>query len=216
MIPGDDFRGAAISDLGASPGTALPFNTPLVPVGVPTLAAGSPFHPPPERRLLAALTLAGVGAVGAGLFRLDTGGLHGLTALLASPFFNVQAPGTATRLRSAMRALSVLAGGVGLVFVVLMTLGGAGNAAAFGPIGHGGTERTIASPAVLRPVAPGGYLPRRAMGRTSPLSTPREPSMRPFGRTRSAAARAPHVYPPLRAFTKRNARLTTISTRSPT
>jgi hypothetical protein len=102
------------------------------------------------------------------LFRLDTGGLHGLFALLASLLFNVQAPGTATRPRGAMRALSALAGGVGLVFVVLMTLGGAGNAAAFGPIGHGGTERTIASPAVLRPVAPGGYLPPKSDGTDVP------------------------------------------------
>jgi hypothetical protein len=56
----------------------------------------------------------------AGAFPLDTGGIHGLFALLVFLFFNVQALGTATRLAGAMRALSVVAGGVGLVFVVLM------------------------------------------------------------------------------------------------
>ena len=57
-----------------------------------------------------------------------------------------------------MRALSVLAGIVGLVFVGLMIAGDAGNAAAFGPIGHGGTERMIVYPAMLWMLAFGGYL----------------------------------------------------------
>jgi hypothetical membrane protein len=107
---------------------------------------------------------AGIGAVGAELFPLDMGGLHGLFALLAFPFFNVQALGTATRLRGAVQALSVLAGGMGLVFVVLMALGDAGNAAAFGPIGHGGTERMIVSPVMLWLVAFGGYLLAKSEG----------------------------------------------------
>jgi hypothetical membrane protein len=108
--------------------------------------------------LLATFALAGVGAIGAGLFPLDTGGLHGLAALLAFVFFNVQAIGSATRLDGVLRALAVLAGGLGLVFVVLMALGDGGNTAAFGPIGHGGTERMIVYPVMLWLVAFGGYL----------------------------------------------------------
>jgi len=159
MVPGYDFRAAAISDLGTFPETALLFNTSLVLVGVLNLAGGYLFYRTHAKRwLLAVFALAGVGAVGAGLFPLDAGGLHGLFALLAFLFFNVQAVGTATRLDGAMRVLSVLAGGVGLVFVVLMALGDAGNAAAFGPIGHGGTERMIVSPVMLWLVAFGGYL----------------------------------------------------------
>jgi uncharacterized RDD family membrane protein YckC len=57
-----------------------------------------------------------------------------------------------------MRALAVIAGAVGLVFVVLMAIGDAGNTAAFGPIGHGGTERMIVYPVMLWLVAFGGYL----------------------------------------------------------
>jgi hypothetical membrane protein len=159
MVPGYDFRDAAISDLGVFPETALLFNTSLVLVGVLNLAGGYLFYRTHGKRWLVAIfALAGVGAVGAGFFPLDTGGLHGLFALLAFLFFNVQALGTATRLRGAMRALSVLAGAVGLVFVVLMALGDAGNAAAFGPIGHGGTERMIVYPMMLWLVALGGYL----------------------------------------------------------
>lgn len=54
-----------------------------------------------------------------------------------------------------MRWISFLAGLVGFVFVVLMVIGDAGNPAAFGAIGHGGTERMIVYPVML---AFGGYL----------------------------------------------------------
>lgn len=159
MVPGYDFRAAAISDLGVAPETALLFNASLVAVGLLDFAGGVLFYRTHGKRwLLAVFAVAGVGAVGAGLFPLDAGDLHGLFALVAFLFFNVQAIATATRLSGAMRVLSVLAGAVGLGFVVLMALGDAGNAAAFGPIGHGGTERMIVYPVMLWLVAFGGYL----------------------------------------------------------
>jgi hypothetical membrane protein len=159
MVPGYDFGAAAISDLGVFPETALLFNVSLVAVGVLNLVGGYFFYRTHGKRwLLAIFALAGVGAVGAGLFPLDTGGLHGLAALLAFVFFNVQAIGSATRLDGVMRVLAVLAGALGLVFVVLMALGDGGNVAAFGPIGHGGTERMIVYPVMLWMVAFGGSL----------------------------------------------------------
>lgn len=159
MAPGYDFGAAAISDLGVLPETALLFNGSLILVGLLNLLGGYAFYRSHGRRwLLGTFAVAGVGAVGAGLFPLDTGGLHGLFALLAFVFFNVQALATATRLSGVMRVLSVLAGTIGIVFVVLMALGDAGNAAAFGPIGHGGTERMIIYPVMLWLIAFGGYL----------------------------------------------------------
>jgi hypothetical membrane protein len=159
MVPGYDFRGGAISDLGVFAETALLFNASLVLVGLLNLVGGYFFYRTHGKRwLLGVFAVAGVGAIGAGLFPLDTGGLHGLFALLAFLFFNVQALGSATRLTGIVRGLSVLAGVVGIVFVVLMALGDAGNAAAFGPIGHGGTERMIVYPVMLWLVAFGGYL----------------------------------------------------------
>ena len=159
MVPGYDFRAAAISDLGIFPETALLFNVSLILVGVFNLLGGYFFYRSHGKRwLLALFALAGVGAIGAGLFPLDTGGLHGLAALLAFVFFNLQAIGSATRLGGVMRALAVLAGGLGLVSVVLMALGDGGNTAAFGPIGHGGTERMIVYPVMLWLIAFGGYL----------------------------------------------------------
>ncbi|MFC5970530.1 DUF998 domain-containing protein [Halomarina salina] len=159
MVPGYDFGGGAISDLGVATETALLFNASLVLVGAFNLLGGYFLYRSHGKRwLLAVYALAGVGAVGAGAFPLDTGGLHGLFALLAFLFFNVQAVGTATQVTGLMRALSAVAGGVGLVFVVLMAIGDAGTVAAFGPIGHGGTERMIVYPVMLWLVAFGGYL----------------------------------------------------------
>jgi len=159
MVPGYDFRGGAISDLGVFPETALLFNASLVLVGVLNLVGGYAFYRLHGRRwLLAIFAIAGLGAVGTGLFPLDTGGLHGLFALVAFLFFNLEALGSATRLSGAMRVLSALAGLVGLAFVVLMALGDGGAAWAFGPIGHGGTERMIVYPVMLWLVALGGAL----------------------------------------------------------
>jgi len=159
MAPNYDFGASAISDLGVIAETAVLFNASLVAVGLLDVLGGVLFYRSHGKRwLLAVFALAGIGAVGAGLFPLDTGGLHSLFALFAFVFFNVQAIGSATQLSGVMKALSVLAGVVGLVFVVLMAIGDAGNAAAFGPIGHGGTERMIVYPVMLWLVAFGGYL----------------------------------------------------------
>lgn len=84
--------------------------------------------------------------------------LVGVLNLLGGYFFYLQAIGSATRFSGIMRGISVLAGAIGIVFVVLMAIGNAGNAAAFGPIGHGGTERMTIYPVMLWLVAVGGYL----------------------------------------------------------
>ena len=159
MAPGYDFGGGAISDLGVLAETALLFNGGLVLVGVLNVAAGYALYRLHGSRLLfGAFLLAGLGAVVTGVFPLDTGAPHSLGALLAFLFFNVQAIGIARRLTGPMRYLSVLAGVVGIAFVVLMIVGDAGNPAVFGPIGHGGAERMIVYPAMLWLVAIGGYL----------------------------------------------------------
>ena len=167
MAPGYDFNSAAISDLGVVAETALLFNASLVVVGVLNVLGGIFFFRTHGKRwLLAVFVLAGVGAVGAGVFPLDTGGAHSLFALLAFLCFNLQAIASATSLTGVMRVLSVLAGGVGLVFLVLMALGDAGNTAVFGSIGHNGTERMIVYPVMVWMLVLGGYL----LGR--PISHP--------------------------------------------
>lgn len=162
VAPGYDMAAAAISDLGVLPETAMLFNVTLVLVGALNIAAALLLFGPGGRGrhpvLLAVFVAAGVGAIGAGLFPLDTGAPHSLSALVAFLAFNLQALGAATVVRGPMRMISLLAGVAGLVFVVLMVLGDGGNAAAFGPIGHGGTERMIVYPAMVWMLAFGGYL----------------------------------------------------------
>ena len=159
IAPAYDIGGAAISDLGVIHETALLFNASLIAVGLLNIIGGYLFYRSHGRRwVLALFVLAGIGALGAGLFPLDRGGLHSLSALAAFICFNLEAIAVGALLSGAMRSLSILAGLLGLAFVVLMVLGDGGNGAAFGPIGHGGTERMIVYPAMLWMMALGGYL----------------------------------------------------------
>ena len=167
IAPEYDFSGGAISDLGVIHETALLFNVLLVVTGVLNAVGGYLLFTWHRRMwLLAVYLIAGAGAVGAGIFPLDAGGLHSLFALLGFVFFNVEALGTAAVVRGPMKAISLAAGATGLVFVVVMVIGDAGNPAIFGPIGHGGAERMIVYPAMLWLLALGGYL----MGRGEPAT----------------------------------------------
>jgi hypothetical membrane protein len=159
MAPGYDVAGGAISDLGVIRETALLFNTSLVVVGALNLIAGFLFYRSHGRLwILVAFVLAGLGAAGAGLVPLDTSDLHGIFALVAFLFFNVEAIACATVVDGPMKATSVLAGIVGLGFVVVMVIGDSGATAIFGPIGHGGAERMIVYPPMFWMMAFGGYL----------------------------------------------------------
>ena len=159
IAPDYDFTGGAISDLGVIDETALLFNGLLVVIGILNIAGGNLSYRAHRRRWLLGLYLiAGIGTVGAGLFPLDTGGLHSTFALVAFLAYNLEGLGTATVVAGPMRALGLVAGGVGLAYTVLMVIGDAGNTAAFGPYGHGGSERMIAYPVMLWLIALGGYL----------------------------------------------------------
>jgi hypothetical membrane protein len=159
IAPRYDYHSAAISDLGVTDETAVIFNALLIVVGVLNIAGGVLFYEAHRRRLLMAVYLVGgVGAVGAGLLPLDSGAPHALFALLGFLFFNIEAIATARIVAGPMRTVSVVAGVVGLLFVVIMVIGDGGNPAVFGPIGHGGSERMIVYPAMLWLLTFGGYL----------------------------------------------------------
>ena len=159
MAPGYDVQHGAISDLGVALETRLLFNGALLVVGLLNVVGGWECYRWHRRRgVLAVFIIAGVGAAGAGLFPLDSGGLHGLFALAAFVAFNLEALAMALVVPGPMRWLSVLAGGLGLAFVVLMVIGDAGNPAVFGPIGHGGAERMIVCPVMLWMLAFSGWL----------------------------------------------------------
>lgn len=159
IAPGYDYHAAAISDLGVTEQTAGLFNGLLLVVGILNLLGGYLFFRSHARGwLFAAFAVASVGAAGAGLMPLSTGAPHSLFALGGFVFFNLEALGTALVVRAPMRWVSAIAGGIGLAYVVVMILGDGGNAAVFGPIGHGGTERMIVYPAMLWLLALGGDL----------------------------------------------------------
>jgi hypothetical membrane protein len=159
IAPAYDYGAAAISDLGVISQTALFFNVLLITVGTLNIIGGYLFYRDHgSRGLLGLYVVAGVGAIGAGLLPLSTGAPHSLFALAGFVFFNLEAIATARVLTGAMRVLSVVAGAIGLLYVVIMVIGDGGNPAIFGPIGHGGAERMIVYPAMLWLIALGGHL----------------------------------------------------------
>jgi hypothetical membrane protein len=159
MAPGYELNNGAISDLGVRPETALLFNGSLVFIGLLNIIGGMALSPWSGRAwLLPVFALAGIGAVGAGLFPLSSGELHSLFALLAFLFFNIEALACAAVVRGPLRAVAALMGLIGLAFVVVMVIGDSGNPAVFGAIGHGGAERMIVYPAMVWLLAFGGYL----------------------------------------------------------
>jgi hypothetical membrane protein len=160
MAPGYNMHDAAISDLGVIKETAALFAISMVFVGLLNITGGYLFYQT-HRKLgtLLFFILAGIGAIGAGLIPLDhPSGFHGLFALVAFLFFNIEAIATARLITGPMRIVSALAGTIGLVFVIVMFLGDADLVVLFGPIGHGGSERMIVYPPILWMMAFGGYL----------------------------------------------------------
>jgi hypothetical membrane protein len=159
MAPAYDLDGGAISDLGATAETALLFNGSLVFIGLLNLLAGLALYRSHGRAWrFGTFALAGLGAIGAGLFPLSTGELHSLFALLAFVFFNVEALACATLVVGPMRLIGLVLGTIGLGFVVVMAVGDGGSPAVFGAIGHGGAERMIVYPPMVWLMAFGGYL----------------------------------------------------------
>jgi hypothetical membrane protein len=160
MAPDYNMHEAAISDLGVINETASLFTISMVIAGLLNIIGGYLFYQSHQKfGTLVLFILAGIGVIGAGLIPLDhPSGLHGLFALVAFLFFNIEAIATARLISGPMRIVSALAGLIGLAFVVVMFLGDAGIVNLFGPIGHGGSERMIVYPPILWMMAFGGYL----------------------------------------------------------
>ena len=159
IAPDYDIRGGAISDLGVIPESAVLFNGTLLAVGILNVLGGYLlFRARGSSWIVVLFGLAGIGAAGAGVVPLDRGDAHSLFALVAFIAFNVEVIGCAGMVAGPMRWLARIAGLTGLIFVVLMVIGDSGTAAAFAPLGHGGTERMIVYPAMLWMLGFGGYL----------------------------------------------------------
>ena len=159
IAPGYSISANAISDLGVIDMTAWLFNASLFMAGLLNIVGGYFLYRSSGKGwILPIFVLAGVGAIGAAVFTLDIPGIHGLFALLAFIFFNIQAIAGAALVRGPLRAISIVAGVIGLVFLVTHAVSDFGIMSLYGPIGHGGSERMIVYPALLWLVAFGGYL----------------------------------------------------------
>lgn len=163
IAPGYSMHDNAISDLGTITETRAIFTMTMVLLGlciiVPIYIVSDIWG---DRVVLALGVVGALGVIGAGVIALDNPiGLHGLFALLAFLLLNVMAIVIGVRhFKCQMRLVSVIAGGLGLIFLVMMVLGDSGGS--FGAIGHGGTERMIAYPVLLWFVLVGGYLVSQA------------------------------------------------------
>jgi hypothetical membrane protein len=159
IAPGYSINQNAISDLGVIDATAWLFNSSLFIAGLINIIGGYfLFRSGARAWIFAIFVLAGIGAMGAAVFTLDIPGIHGLFALLAFLFFNIQAIASAALIRGPLRAISIIAGAIGLVFLVTHAISDFGIMNLYGPIGHGGSERMIVYPALLWLIAFGGYL----------------------------------------------------------
>lgn len=160
IAPGYSVRDNAISDLGIIGETATLFTLTLAAVGALSIIWGYFLYREDGRKgRLLLYAIAGAGAVGAGVISLnDPSGLHGLFALLAFLFFNLLPLAAMRDVDGPLRAIAVVTGTVGLIFLVAMFVSDAGVIDLFGPIGHGGLERMIAYPPMIWLFAYGSML----------------------------------------------------------
>jgi hypothetical membrane protein len=154
-----DFKTSAISDFGVYPSTKWIFNISLILVGVLNIIGGY-FYFRSNRKIwtLILFSIAGLGAIFAGIFPLNTGDIHSLAALIAFIFFNVEVFVCGLKNKSFTKILGLALGIIGIIFVVIMIIGDSGNPQVFSIIGHGGAERMIVYPILLFLMYFGGYL----------------------------------------------------------
>jgi len=160
IAPGYSMHDHAISDLGTIAETELLFNASLFLIGLLNAASGFVLYKVlGEKKVLIMFVLGGIGAMGAGLIPLDNPtGVHGLFALLAFIFINLEAIVAGRLAKSPLDKISIVLGILGLIFVPLMIMVDAGSQDVSGSIGHGGVERMIVYPCLIWMLVFGGYL----------------------------------------------------------
>jgi hypothetical membrane protein len=161
--------GNEISDLGGTePPEALVlqpsatiFDVTMIVGGLLLLAAAGLLQPGLGRLSVTLVVAAvGAGALGVGCFPGNTGGIHGLFAMLTFVGGGIAAIVTARVTRAPFRYLSVALGAIALATLASYVLLGDGSPMA--GLGIGGVERWVAYPIVIWVIGFGGYLSARA------------------------------------------------------
>ncbi len=150
IYPHYSVSGNYISDLGVGK-TAYIFNTSIIILGLLLIATGfliRRFSKP----LLVVLVLAGIGAMGVGLFPETTGKPHLIFSLLVFLMGSIAPYLILYKLRNTMAVIWAILGTIGLISLFLYMSG-----RYFG-LGHGGMERMIVYPDLLWGLGFGGWL----------------------------------------------------------
>ncbi|MBI0581564.1 MAG: DUF998 domain-containing protein [Methanomassiliicoccales archaeon] len=160
IAPGYSMHENAISDLGTIAETELMFNTSLFVLGLLNFVSGFVLYKVlDDKKLLIVFALGGIGAMGAGLIPLDSPiGVHGLFALFAFVFINLEAAVAGRLAKSPLDKISIGMAILGLIFVLLMIMVDSGSLDVSNSIGHGGVERMIVFPCLIWMILFGGYL----------------------------------------------------------
>jgi len=110
------------------------------------------FRDHARRWILALFVLAGIGAMGVGIFTLNTPGIHGIFALTAFVFTPLEALACTRLSMPPIKQLISVLGIWALAGLVLHVL------EINGPLGEGGMERFFVYPSLLFLLVFGGYL----------------------------------------------------------
>ena len=151
-----------ISDLGVRAG-AVVFNASIVLLGLTILVTAwfllRAFR---DRILTITVVLAGIGAIGVGVFTEDFGGIHSIVSFITFVFAALSAILAFRIVRPPLGYLSVLLGVASLVALGLYI------SKVYAGLGNGGMERMIVYPVLAWGIGFGGYL----LGMSHPKETP--------------------------------------------
>ena len=152
LYPGYSTSANYISDLGVGP-SALIFNTSIFLLGIMIVAGTYLIYRALRPRLFTVLlTLAGVGAMGVGIFTEDFLTVHFVASVVTFLFGSLAAISSYRLIRTPLKYLSAILGLFGLMALILMASGLTLD------LGVGGIERMIAYPILLWGMGFGGHL----------------------------------------------------------
>lgn len=141
-----------ISDLGVGP-SAIIFNTAIFLLGLFVLSASYFIQKAFNTKLITVpLAVAGIGAMGVGIFTEDALTIHAIFSLITFLFAGIATILAYKLTKPPLSYLSIILGGVTLLALILF------GAETYLGLGKGGMERLIAYPTLLWSTGFGGYL----------------------------------------------------------
>lgn len=166
LFPGYSTRANDLSDLASTVApnisliqpSAFLFNATTFLLGLSVLASAYLIHRPSGARIFCIiLAIAGISAMGVGIFPGDTGVIHGLVALAT---FVTSSLSAVAAYRHTGKPFAYFSAAIGVfsLIVLLMAIFSGGSSLFWQAFGRGGEERFIAYPVVLWFTGLGGYL----------------------------------------------------------